>query len=429
MRRLLSPAAALLALAAVAAPAAAQTIAITGGTVYPVSGPRIENGTVLIRDGRIAAVGANVQIPAGAQRIDATGKWVTPGLVNAATHLGLVEIGAVGDTRDFAAEGREGIAAAFRVVDGLNPRSVHIPATRDDGVTSVIVVPEGGLVAGQAAMIDLLADTAVSAMVVRAPLAMMAQLEAAGPANTGARGELLLRLRELFRDVRAYQANRAAYDAGNSRELVASRADLEAMIPVLEGQLPLVLSANKASDIEAALRLREEYDLRLVIAGAAEGWMVAPALARARVPVIVGALNNIPASFATLGARQENAALLRAAGVPVILTAEGASGADAFNARNVRYSAGNAVAYGMSWDDALRAITLAPAEAFGLGDRAGTLQAGRVANVVVWDGDPFEFSTFPEHVFVHGREYDTPDRQRLLQERYRTLPPNYRRPD
>ena len=161
------------------------------------------------------------------------------------------------------------------------------------------------------------------------------------------------------------------------------------MQPVLAGRLPLIIVADKASDIEAALRLAREYGLRIMIAGGAEAWIVADQLAAAKVPVLAGSLLNIPGDFATLGARQETPALLRRAGVDVALIGTG-SDPDAFNVRNIKQEAGNAVAYGMSWDDALRSITLTPAELFGVADRYGSLQAGRVANVVVWSGDPFE---------------------------------------
>lgn len=411
--------------AVLATPSAAQTIAITGGKIHPVSGPVIENGTVLIRDGSIVAVGANVAVPADAQRIDATGKWVTPGLINSSTRLGVVDISAVPDTRDFAARGRDGVAAAFRVVDGLNPRSVLLAPARDDGVTSVVVAPVGGMVSGQAAFVDLVEAASAGEMTVRAPLAMVAQLEDPGSAGTGARGELILRMRELLGDARAFGQNRRAYDSGSLRSLMASRADLEALQPVLAGELPLLVSVNRASDIQAAVRLAREYGVKLMVAGGAEAWMVAGELAQARVPVLTGALTNIPTSFATLGSRQENAALLRKAGVTVLITGDGGADPEAFNVRNLRYAAGNAVAYGLPWDDALRSITLSPAEAFGMADRYGTLQPGRVANVVVWSGDPFEFTSSAEHVFVHGREFRQATRQEQLEERYRTLPPAY----
>ena len=411
-----------------AAPAAAQTVAITGGTVYPVSGPKIENGTVLIRDGRIAAVGANVAVPAGAQRVDATGKWVTPGLVNAATQLGVVEVGAVAETRDAAANGRQGVAASFKVSDGLNPASVLIVPARNEGITSALVVPQGGLVAGQAAFIDLV-DGPVAGMIRRDPAAMVAQVGNAQQASVGARGEVIARLRELFTDVRAYRRDRSGFDRGDSRELAASRADLEALIPVLDGRVPMVVAADRAADIDAALNLAREFGIKLVIGGGSEAWQVAPRLAAARVPVLTGAMNNIPGSFASLGNRQEGPALLRRAGVAVAVIGNAGGGdEEAFNVRNVKYEAGNAVAYGMSWDDALRAVTLTPAEIFGVADRVGSLAPGKDANVVVWSGDPFEMMTNAEAVYVRGRRVQSRSRQDMLMQRYKTLPPAYGTP-
>ena len=429
MRRLALPLAALLAAAALAAaPLAAQTVAITGGTVYPVSGPKIENGTVLIRDGRIVAVGTNVTIPAGAERVDATGKWVTPGLINASTTLGVVEIGAVTETRDVSARGRDAIAAAFTVWDGLNPASVLLAPPRNDGITTVGVIPSGGLIAGQAAMIDLVNGTATD-MVRRAPVAMVATMTPPGGQGNvpTSRGELQVRLREILTDVRAYQRNRAAYERNESRELATSRADLEALIPVLQGRVPMLIAADRASDIDAALRLSREFGFKLIIGGGAEAWLVADRLKAANVPVLTGAMNNIPSGFTTLGTRQENVGLLRRAGVAVVVIGNAGGGdEEAFNVRNVRYEAGNAVAYGATWDDALRAVTLTPAEVFGIADRVGSLAPGKDANVVVWSGDPFEFMTEAERVYIRGRSVKAPSRQDELMERYKTLPPAYR---
>src|SRR5712691_4688955 len=159
-----------------------------------------------------------------------------------------------------------------------------------------------------------------------------------------------------------------------------------------------------------------------MIVGGAEAWLTADRLAAAQVPVLTGAMSNIPSSFATLNQRQENAGLLRHAGVRVALVATGGNDVTRFNARNLKYEAGNAVAYGMSHDDALRAVTLTPAELFGVSDRIGSLQPGRDANVVIWSGDPFEFSTQVEHVLIRGRELQEPSRQELLIERYKPHP-------
>ena len=408
-----------------AAGANAQTVAITGGTVYPVSGPAIQNGTVLMKDGKIVAVGADVAVPAGAQRIDATGKIVTPGLIDASTQLGLVEIGGEPSTRDANARGTDGVAASFRSWDGLNSESVLWAPARNEGVTSVVVTPGGGLIAGQAAMVDLVNGTAEQ-MIRRSPVAMVAQVDNPRGAQTGARGELMSKLRTLLEDVKFYQAHRSDYDRSAARNLSAPRADLEAMIPVIEGKLPLAIDADRVDDIEGALRLAKEYNLKIMIVGGAEAWLAASDLAAAHVPVIAGAMNNIPSSFETLNQRQENLAILSKAGVPVAIIGNNGDGdEELFNVRNVKYEAGNAVAYGMNHDAALRAVTLAPAEMFGVADHVGSLQPGRDANVVVWSGDPFEFSTRVEHVYIHGQEVMAPSRQDMLTQRYRTLPPNY----
>ncbi len=405
---------------------AAQTVAITGGKVYPVSGPPIENGTVLIRDGKIAAVGSNVTIPQGAQQIDASGKWVTPGLVNSATSLGLVEVGFGADANESRARTDDHVAAAFKSWEGINPHSVYLRPASEDGITTAVSLPSGGLIAGQAAMIDVLTGSTQDGMLVKAPVAMFGQLGNNQAAGAGARAQAVGKLRRLLDDTKFYAAHRADFNRGSSRELSADRADLEAMIPVVEGRLPLIISAERASDIRTALDIAKEYGLRIVIGGGSEAWMVADELAAAKVPVLTGAMNNIPYSFAQLGSRQDNAALLRKAGVDVGLIGNAGGGdEELFNVRNIRYEAGNAVAYGMSWDDALRAITLAPAQMFGVADKIGSLRPGTEANVVVWSGDPFEFSTQATQVFIRGQLQTGPSRQDLLVQRYLSLPPKY----
>jgi imidazolonepropionase-like amidohydrolase len=407
--------------------ATAQTVAITGGKVYPVSGPPIENGTVLVRDGKIVAVGANVSVPGDATRIDATGKWVTPGLINALTGLGVTEVGAVPQTVDRSARGDSGVAAAFPVWEGINPASTMFAPARNEGITSVVVVPTGGLIAGQAALIDLVPGT-VTDMINKAPVAMVAQFGDPRSGGSNARGEQYVRLKELLEDARTYSRRRAEFERAQTREFAARRADLEALIPVVEGRLPLMVDADRASDIDAVLRLAREENVKVIVAGGAESWMVADRLAAANVPVVVGSMDNIPQSFATLGSRQETPALLQRARVKVVLIANGSGGEEVFNVRNLKYDAGVAVAYGMSWDDALRAITLTPAEVLGVANRVGSLQAGRDANIVIWSGDPFEFSTRVEHVLIRGREVTEASRQDELMRRYRQFPPSYRKP-
>jgi len=396
----------------------AQTIAITGGTVYPVSGPKIENATVLIRDGKIAAVGTNVAVPAGATRIDASGKWVTPGLIDGAGQMGLREIGAVQNTNEATLRGNE-VAASFNVLEGINPASTLIAVNRMEGITTTLAVPNGSLIWGQAVLIDLDGAT-IEAMRVKAPAAMVADLsEGAKDAGGGSRAGVAQRLRRVLNDAREYATRRADYRRRQIQDLSASAADLEALQPVLRGELPLLVVANRRSDIETALRIAKEYKLKLILAGAAEGWIIPQEIAAAGVPVLVEPMDNIP-SFDALGIRYENAALLAKGGVKVALMETATE-----NTRDLRQQAGNAVASGMTWEQALRAVTLTPAEIFGVADRYGSLEAGIVANVVVWTGDPFDFATGVEHVFIRGRDIPLRSRQTELLERYRTLPPKY----
>jgi len=413
-----------LAFALFAGAGSAQTIAITGGKVFPVTGPPIENGTVVITNGKITAVGANVAIPSDAQRVDATGKWVTPGLINSSTQLGIVEVGAVSDTRDTRAQGKDNIAAAFTVWDGLNPNSVMLAPARKEGVTTFVIMPSGGLVSGQAAIVDLV-DGTTTDMILRSPVAMVAEIGDAQQAGTASRGELIVKLKELLEDTRFFMNHRAEYDRAQTRRFDESRMDLEAMVPVIQGKVPLLVTVDKESDIDAAMRIARDFGLKLIIGGGAEAWMMADKLAAAHIPVLTGAMNNIPAGFAALGQRQENPALLVDAGVHVGLIGNAGGGdEEAFNVRNIKQEAGNSVAYGLSWDNALKSVTIWPAEIFGVADRVGSLEPGREANVVVWSGDPFEFTTRAERVWVRGVEHSNEKtRQDLLTERYLTLPP------
>src|SRR3989441_8090422 len=382
----------------------AQTIAITGGMVYPVSGPKLANASVLIRDGRIVAVGTNVPIPPDATRIDAAGKWITPGLIDGAGQLGLVEISAVPGTRDASVQG-DTIAASFNVAEGINPASTLIPVTRMEGITTVLAAPQGHLISGQAVLIDLDGAT-IDQMLVKTPVGIVANFdENAKDEGGGSRAGVAERIRRVFNDALEYSRRRAEYNRGAMQPLSASAADLEALLPVLRGQLPLIAAANRRSDIETALRIGREFRLRLILAGGQEAWEIADAIARAGVPVLVEPLDNIP-TYDALGVRYENAAALARAGVKVALLET-----DTHNARNLRQQAGNAVSNGMSWDQALRAVTLSPAEIFGVADRYGSIAPGKVADVVVWSGDPVEVSPAGEDGDIPGPGSPAPGRE------------------
>src|SRR5258707_4043342 len=216
--------------------------------------------------------------------------------------------------------------------------------TRYEGVTTAIVTPRGGLISGQAAVIDL-ASGHTSDMIRRAPVVMVAQIDSPNDAGTGSRGQLMGKLRVLLDELKFYSAHRTDYDHGTTRSLSATRADLEALLPVVAGKLPLMLEANRMDEIDAAVTLAHDYNLKLIIVGGAEAWLSADRLAAAQGPVLTGAMSNIPSSFSTLNQRQENAGLLRRAGVRVVLIATSGTDVSRFNARNLKYVAGNAVPY------------------------------------------------------------------------------------
>jgi len=393
-----------------------QSTVIVNATVHQDVGAPLQGGTIVMSGGRITAVGVDVQVPAGARRIDADGRLVTPGLIHSFTGLGLTEVGAVASTREGRQEGS--ITPAFNVLEGINPASTRIPPTRVGGVTTVLSMPSGGLLRGQGVAIDLDGVT-IDQMVVRSPAVMVMNLGSSDKdAGGGSRAGVMALLRQLFNDAEALRAREVDYEERDMRDLAAPAEQLAALWPVLDGEIPMAIWANRASDIENALRLAAEYELDIIILGGAEAWKVADTLAERFVPVVVDPFANVP-SFDGLAIRYDNAALLHEAGVPVLLY-ESQSGGP----RNLRFAAGMAVRNGLPRHEAFRAITTGPATAFGLNDY-GTIEVGKIANVVVWDGDPLDFSGAPAHVFIRGIEQSMESRQKELLERYRTLPPEY----
>ena len=392
-------------------------VAITQARVWPASGPAIDDATVLMQDGRIVAVGAGVAVPAGATIIDGAGKVVTPGFIESNTNLGIVEISLSAEGTADQNTTDEGIGAAFTVVDAFDPSSTAIPVTRVEGVTRALVVPGGTrhLIQGRAALFDL-AGGHVPGSVTQSPAAMMASLGERGALLAGgSRASAMLRLRELLQDAVDFNRNRTAWNAGQRREYARGRLDLEALRPVITGELPLAIQANRASDLLAAMRLAGEFKLKLVLIGAAEGWIVADEIARRKIPVVIKPLTNVP-TFDALNASLENAARLQAAGVQVAI-----SSFETHRAGTLRQEAGNAIAHGMDREAALRAVTITPARVWGASETTGSLEAGKDADVVIWSGDPFELTTHAERVFIRGQEVPKETRQTELLERYRRI--------
>lgn len=401
-------------------------VALQGAEVYPVSGPPVTDATVLVYGEKVINVGktGSFKIPKSAKIVDVSGKVITPGLVHAYSQLGLVEVSAVSESNDgrlnIHEDKRKNIHAAYRVVDEINPYSSLIPIARSEGITTALVVPDGGLISGRAAWVDLHGD-ARREMVVRPYAAMVADVRR-GRGGTGGRGGAWMTLRELLFDTRAYARRRRSYEQNQSREMVATRLDLEAMLPVIRGQRPLIIVADRASDIRTALQVAKEYRLKLILKSAVEGWLVADEIAAADVPVIVDYPRDLPGSFDTLAARLDNPARLAAAGVKIALVPSGwATGAH--QAGRLRQEAANAVVDGLRPEDALRAITASPAEIFGIGNGVGTLAPNSPATFVVWSGDPFLVSSEVEQVFVRGEPAGIENRQHELFERYEDFPP------
>lgn len=397
-------------------PARAGLVVLVGGELHVGDGTIIKDAVIVMDRGVFTVVGgpeARARVLDESTAINVAGKVITPGLFAADTQLGLVEIDLETSTRDDGKTTDHPIRAAHEAASALNAESGLIPVQVIDGVTSAAVAPTGGLISGQAAVIDLVhGDHRGLAAQPRA--AVVAHL---GHSHAGSRAASLAKLREVLTDARSFPARRAAYERAQSRELAAHILDLEALQPLIKQQAVLTVSADRASDILAALDLSREFNLRLTIVGGAEAWKVADELARAKVPVIVEPTLNIPGGFDSMGARLDNAALLHRAGVPVVLAAPGGT----HNLRSLTQGAGIAVANGLPWEAALTAITLGPARAYGVERTHGSVAAGKVANLVVWSGDPFEFSSAPVQVFVRGVPVRGTSRQTLLRDRYRDL--------
>lgn len=405
---------------AVAGPSSAQTVAIVNAHIVS-PGPLgdVPRGTILIRNGRIVAAGAHVVVPPSARTIDARNAPVTPGLVAVDTALGLTEVSSVDGTTDNRTK-NGGISAAFDVEYGLNPASALIPVTRLGGVTRAVVMPdyddsnkERDLpFAGQAAMISLGEGANI---LFKAKIGMVLDLGEDGAARAGgSRAAEIVQLRNLFEDVQFYRTHKAAYNSGELRDLTLSRADLEALIPVLDGTMPLIINVHRAADIRQALALARDYRLKIVLNGAEEGWQVAREIAAAHVPVLLNPSSNIPSSFELLGATLRNATLLNSAGVEIAI-----SGNDpGHQVRDMRYNAGRAVSRGLPYAAAIEAITLAPARIFGVDDKLGSIAPGKIADIVIWDGDPLEPLTEPVAILVDGREQPMTSRALELRDRY-----------
>ena len=398
----------------------AQTTAIMNARVHTVSGDVIENGDVIITNARIADIGANLTAPAGATVIDGEGKVVTPGIVAPYSSLGLKEINLDAEANDASAGFGQSfvLGAALDSMDAYNPDSILIPVNRAGGVTRALSAPIGGdkVFSGQAAVIDL--SGSVNS-VTRPRAVQIAAYGYAGAARAGdTRMGAMALLREYLDEARSYAANPNDY-VRRPREERFALSDLKALGAVISGAQPLMISANSGSDIRRVIELQRRYGLRVIIVGGREAWRVAPALVRANIPVILDPMHNLPDRFESLSSTLENAGRLADAGVEIGFYDP--QGGGAHNLHLLTQQAGNAVANGLAYDDAIAALTLHPARMLGLGDQLGSLEVGKIADVVVWDGDPLELSSQAEAVFINGVRQSLENRQTKLLQRYRDI--------
>lgn len=410
---------------AASTPALAQSIAITGAKLAIGDGSEpIDNGTVVITAGKVVAAGAGIAVPAGVKTVDAGGKWVTPGIVSGFSRLGLAEVPGVRQTNDTRAA-KSLFTAAIDVAPAINPLANPVAISRTAGVTRAVVAPAAGagIFAGQGAVVDLGADLNPITKARAFQYVEMGEdgVEGAG----GSRAALILTFRMMLTQAQDYAKAPASYD-GNSKDALLNGVDAKALVPVVTGATPLMVHVESARDILAVLSLRQDFPaLKLILAGATEGWMVAPQIVAAKVPVITAGLEDLPSSFEKLAATQSNVGRMVKAGVSVSMGM--LTGDDALQLRAATQQAGNMVALmkvpgatGLNWGQALRTITSAPAEAMGLGDRFGSLKAGKAGDVVIWDGDPFEMTSAPVAVWIDGVQQPLENRQTKLRDRYAT---------
>ena len=389
------------------------TYALTNATVQTVTKGIIQQGTVIITDGKITAVGTGITIPPGAETIDCSGKWIYPGMIDAGTHLGLSEVGSDPRTRDFNEVGD--VIPQMRALSAVNPNSALIPVTRVSGVTTVIATPEGDLIPGTAALINLHGYT---------PDQMFAGFEAVtlNFPNTGRKGFMDRRTPEEVRKAadKAMQKLNETWelaiqyhklDSATKGKGVKYYPEMQALLPVVRGERALMIEANTSKDILAALKwIGEKKVKKVILTGVAEGWRVAGDIAKMNIPVIVGPVQEIPTrDYDRYDKAYANPGLLKKAGLTVAIRSSHAE-----NVRNLPYHAAFAAAYGLGKEEALRAVTIIPAQMFGVADKLGSIEVGKAGTLFVCDGDPFETKTNILHVFIGGWRIPMVSRQTEL---------------
>jgi len=406
--RLLPRALLLIAGACVAPALFAQDLLIRNATVHTAAARgSLEHSDVLIQGGVIRAVGPGLSAPAGMAVVDAAGKPLTPALFGGITDIGIEEVSGESATVDSTLKLEDQpLRPEFDVTLAFNPDSVLIPVARLDGIGFTLLGANtgGGFIAGQGGVMRL--DGSADPV---GPQALFIRLGASGAELTGtSRAAQWMLLEQMVSEARG----RVPADSPHALLTPAGRATLARY---LAGQGRIVVQVDRAADIRQLLRWAAREKVRIAIAGGAEAWRLAPQLAQAGVPVFVDGLGNLPSSFDQLGATLQNAARLKAAGVPVSFAQRDDA---SHNARKMRQLAGNAVANGLPWDDGLAGLTRVPAQALGVGDRLGTIEPGKLADLVLWEGDPLDVGHYAEQVWLGGRAMPMRSRQTELRDRY-----------
>jgi imidazolonepropionase-like amidohydrolase len=404
--------------------------AIRNAHIVTVSGPDIDNGTIVIRDGKIESVGADVAVPSAAQTIDARGLWVYPGMIDAATSMGLVEVGqGAPGTVDTTEVGD--LNANAKAIIAVNPHSAHIAITRVDGVTSAVSLPLGGLISGQAAILNLVGSSPMEMALVPYAALVISYPRAGGVGGGGffapqqpvnltealaQANRQLEQIRKMLRDAEAYGRAQEAY--GKDKRLPRPDQDirLEPLVPYVRGERPVIFRADRETDIRGAIRFAEEMKLKPIILGGDDAGRIATFLKEKNVPVILTGILDLPSREDDFyDVLYENAAKLQQAGVPFCIS----SGDSGPNVRNLPYYAGMAAAFGLPKAEALKAVTLYPAQIMNVADRLGSIDVGKMANLVVTDGDLLETRTHVRHLFIDGRQIPLKSRHTDLNDAFK----------
>lgn len=405
--------------------------AIKDARIVTVTGAVIPRGTVHIKDGKIVAVGERVSIPGSAKVIDGRGLSVYPGLIDSGTRLGLTEVGSVDMTHDYTELGDFNPHA--RAIVAVNMHSELIPVSRANGITTVLTSPSGRLVSGQAALINLDGWT-WKEMAVKPSVAMAMEYPRSGFGGRGGGGRFfgqgggpnaaeqarrqVAALGKKLEEAQAYLKAKEARAKDPSLPARPTDLVLEALIPVIKGETPVLMTANRAAEIRGAVELADKYKLKMIITGADEALKVADLLKAKNIPVIIGPVTQVPnREDEGYDRNYAKAAELHKAGVRFAIKTD-----DAAYVRNLPYEAGTAAAFGLPKEEALKAVTIYPAQIFGVDHLIGSIEVGKMANLIVTDGDPLEFRTNVKHMFINGRPVDLSSRHTKLYDKFNARP-------